>query len=422
MAETQTFAYGTASSLSRSLSCKNDTLHHDRLDLKLEVKAGSEPGTFEGYGAIFGNRDNDNDIVVKGAFVDSLKERTPAMLWQHNTKEPIGRFLDVREDDKGLYVRGKLSMKGKGAEAYELLSMGAMDGLSIGFVTKEATRDAASGTRTIQKADLMEISLVTFPANEMARIDSVKAASAISDERSFERFLRASGFSRSRAKTITAKGFKTDTYSHKKGHMMPYDEQEIAAIVDGLEYKKDRLLYRSDNFIERKKSFAKGPHLALIEETIGNFLSAYRAIRPTPQPMRLLRGETKKFHLGINLRQSSRGVKIKYDGTGIHLFECKINYWKWASTGPEREEIYLFQRKGSARLTNRFSQGSITGDQLRKWLGQIESLRQLESAVSRIENALKTLAPHGTLTYKGPHLKDPVPDMRHRNQIFNITG
>jgi hypothetical protein len=56
---------------------------HDQLDLKLEVKAGPEPGTFEGYGAVFGNRDRDGDIVQKGAFAESLKARTPALLWQH---------------------------------------------------------------------------------------------------------------------------------------------------------------------------------------------------------------------------------------------------------------------------------------------------------------------------------------------------
>lgn len=254
MAETQTFSCGALPSLSpkSNLSVKNDTfdrhmLPSDRLDLKLEVKAGDEPGTFEGYGAIFGNRDNDNDIVVKGAFADSLQARMPAMLWQHNMKEPIGRFMDVREDDKGLYVRGKLSMKGKGAEAYELLSMGAMDGLSIGFVTKEATRDAATGTRTIHKADLMEISLVTFPANEMARIESVKAANMIADERAFERFLRSSGFSRNRAKTITAKGFKADMNTSMKGNMMYISDEDVADIVDTLEAKANNIRDRFGN-------------------------------------------------------------------------------------------------------------------------------------------------------------------------------
>lgn len=177
----------------------------------LEVKADGEHGSFEGYGAIFGNLDRDGDVVARGAFTDSLKGRLPALLWQHNAKEPIGRFDVVREDAKGLYVKGRLSMQGRGREAYELLKMGALDGLSIGFVTREASRDARTGTRTITRADLMEISLVTFPANDLARISGVKQAysapAAPDTPRGFERMLRDHGFSRSRAKAITAKGF-----------------------------------------------------------------------------------------------------------------------------------------------------------------------------------------------------------------------
>lgn len=189
------------------------------MSLPLEIKADGTTGSFEGYGAIFGNKDRDGDIVARGAFTESLKAGMPALLWQHDQKAPIGRFDAVREDDKGLFVKGKLVMQGRGLEAYELLKMGALNGLSIGFVTKEASRDPATNTRTISKADLMEISLVTFPANELARVSNVKAAlstseetsmfeTPISDARSFERMLRDNGFSRSRAKAITAKGFK----------------------------------------------------------------------------------------------------------------------------------------------------------------------------------------------------------------------
>ena len=189
--------------------------------LTLETKDSAPDGTFEGYGAVFGNTDRDGDIVAPGAFAESLKERLPALLWQHNVKEPIGRFDVVREDKKGLYVKGRLSAHGRGREAYDLLKMGALDGLSIGFVTKEAQRSRASGTRIITKADLMEVSLVTFPANELARISTVKQRTdlmthddTIDDPRSFERFLRENGFSRSRAKAITAKGFRGVESSH----------------------------------------------------------------------------------------------------------------------------------------------------------------------------------------------------------------
>ncbi|UTW56174.1 HK97 family phage prohead protease [Kordiimonas sp. SCSIO 12610] len=438
MAETQSFSRGVVPCFVKKSdnlteepnSPQQEHRGHDRLNLKLEVKAGGEPGMFEGYGAVFGNRDNDNDIVLKGAFADSLRARTPAMLWQHNMREPIGRFLDVREDEKGLYVRGKLSMKGRGAEAYELLSMGALDGLSIGFVTKEATRDAATGTRTIHKADLMEISLVTFPANEMARVESVKAdaathgdaamsGDAIMDERAFERFLRASGFSRNRAKTITAKGFKADMNAHKKGNMMPYDEQDIADIVNDLEFKRDYLLDYSSDVFERKQRLPKGPHAALIEETIRNIISAYRSIRPTPQPIHMLRGETSQFRLALNFDKTGK-VKIIPGGKGIHMFECEVVYWKWTKNGPKRSKLKLFQRRSAARLTEVYHAGKVKD--LREWLGSFRTVSQVESAISRVNQVINTLAPRGTITYKGPHLRDPIPDMEHSEIDFRILG
>lgn len=221
-------------------------------NLTLETKENAPAGTFEGYGAVFGNTDRDGDIVAQGAFADSLKGRLPALLWQHNPKEPIGRFDVVREDKKGLYVKGRLSQTGRGAEAYELMKMGALDGLSIGFVTREAARNAATGTRTINKADLMEVSLVTFPANELARVASVKHTDSLSrshampnaqieDPRSFERFLRENGFSRSRAKTITAKGFRCDGGAG-----------EIASLINEVKAKQSLLTGKISLDIEMK--------------------------------------------------------------------------------------------------------------------------------------------------------------------------
>lgn len=219
-----------------------ETTQTRRLALPLEIKADGETGTFEGYGAIFGNKDRDGDIVSPGAFRESLKKGLPALLWQHDQKQPVGRFEDVREDDKGLYVKGRLAQEGKGLEAYELLKMGALNGLSIGFVTKEASRDPATRTRTITEADLMEISLVTFPANELARVSSVKTAplprlyedqhvqtspfggAPIHNARDFERMLRREGFSRREAKMITGHGFR--------GADMPaLESTEIAELV-----------------------------------------------------------------------------------------------------------------------------------------------------------------------------------------------
>src|SRR5690606_4549046 len=99
------------------------------LDVPFEVREVSEDGTFTGYGSVFGVKDSYNEIVVPGAFVDSIEKRVPAMLWQHRSGEPIGVYEEVREDSVGLFLRGRLAMKtARGAEAYELLKMKAISG------------------------------------------------------------------------------------------------------------------------------------------------------------------------------------------------------------------------------------------------------------------------------------------------------
>ena len=154
----------------------------ERLEVPLEVKGtNDENGTFEGYGSTFGNMDSDKDIVAAGAFAESLAAKGPKkvkLLWQHDRRQPIGVYEQISEDGKGLFVKGRLLHKGvrQAAEAYELLKAGALDSLSIGFRTLEDTWDRDSGVRTITKTDLMEISLVTFPANDQATIHAVKAA------------------------------------------------------------------------------------------------------------------------------------------------------------------------------------------------------------------------------------------------------
>jgi len=229
----------------------------DKLCLPLEIKAedgDTAPGSFEGYGSVFGNRDRDGDIVASGAFADSLKGRLPALLWQHDQKAPIGTFDEVREDARGLYVKGRLAMSGRGLEAYDLLKMGALNGLSIGFISKEASRDPVSGARTIHKADLMEVSLVTFPANELARVADVKAqaqkstavspadvTAPIESARAFERMLRENGFSRSRAKAITAKGFRATALSSPE-MIAP---NNIAELIAGLKARQQHLETKS---------------------------------------------------------------------------------------------------------------------------------------------------------------------------------
>lgn len=148
----------------------------------LQIKAAGDDGTVEGYGSVFGVRDNYDDVIAKGAFIDSLKSHKaagtmPAMLWQHDADKPIGVWTEMVEDEKGLRIKGQLAMETvKGKEAHALLKMGALNGLSIGFMSKEWAYDRETEVRTLTAIDLWEVSLVTFPANEKARVTNVKAS------------------------------------------------------------------------------------------------------------------------------------------------------------------------------------------------------------------------------------------------------
>lgn len=181
------------------------------LDTHLEIKSVSDSGVFAGMGSVYSVIDQGDDVVAPGAFGASLKEwsakgRMPALLWQHNQREPIGAYTKMQETDAGLYVEGQLCLKTqRGAEAYELMKMKAISGLSIGFITRQDSYDQKSGVRTIKQGDLMEVSLVTFPMNDDARIQTVKSIELITDFKSAEAYLRESGLSKSAATAIVGR-------------------------------------------------------------------------------------------------------------------------------------------------------------------------------------------------------------------------
>ena len=131
--------------------------------------------TVSGYASLFEQADENNDVVARGAYAASLKEKRDKgvrikMLWQHDPAQPIGVWETVREDEKGLFVKGYLlSDVPKAAEAAALLAAGALDGLSIGYRTKKAQR-GAQGRRYLTQIDLWEVSLVTFPMLRTARV------------------------------------------------------------------------------------------------------------------------------------------------------------------------------------------------------------------------------------------------------------
>jgi HK97 family phage prohead protease len=139
-------------------------------------------GTVEGYASLFGELDQARDMMMRGAFAETLSvrgiRRVP-MLFQHNPSEPVGIWLELREDHRGLFARGRLIPEvARGRELLSLLRAGAIDGLSIGFRTSKARIDPRTRIRRIYAVDLWEISIVTFPMLAGARVRAVKRSQA----------------------------------------------------------------------------------------------------------------------------------------------------------------------------------------------------------------------------------------------------
>lgn len=182
----------------------------EEMDIAFEYKAeDDEKGMFSGYGSIFGNKDLGNDVVVEGAFAKSIGKKgakAVKMLYQHRQDEPIGVFDEIIEDRRGLKVKGRLAMgTQRGREVYELMKMGALDGLSIGYRVdpKGAEYDEKGKRRYLKSVDLMEISAVTFPMNPRARVQAVKGAERT--VREWEELLRDAGsLSRNEAKAAAS--------------------------------------------------------------------------------------------------------------------------------------------------------------------------------------------------------------------------
>lgn len=156
----------------------------------VDLQTVEADGTFSGYASVFGQVDLGQDLVMPGAFRDSLAERGARgvkLLFQHDPNEPIGVWLELAEDARGLFAKGRLMPEvTRAREVLSLMRAGALDGLSIGFRTVQGRTDPASGVRRLDKIDLWEISIVTFPMLPQARVSAVKrhAASPPRDGRS----------------------------------------------------------------------------------------------------------------------------------------------------------------------------------------------------------------------------------------------
>ena len=194
-------------------------------ELKFAADDGAQAMSFTGYGAVFGNVDSYGDVIEAGAFskfladVKAGNQPWPAMLsqhggWQMSAEDmtPIGVWTDFAEDGHGLKVAGQLADTPRGLEMYKLMKMSprpAIDGMSIGYIAKEwePRSKPEDPKRKLKRIDLIEVSIVTRPANGKARVESVKNDWT---ERDFERLLtRDAGLSRSDALVVINQGFKS---------------------------------------------------------------------------------------------------------------------------------------------------------------------------------------------------------------------
>lgn len=196
-------------------------LQHKEFSFKATgVRADGARGKFSGYGSVFDNMDENGEIVARGAFTKSLAEIKAAKkiipaLWQHRSAEPIGGFPDLSEDNFGLKVTDGFLLKDavvKAAEAFALMEAEVVTGLSIGYFVRKSSFDEKTGVRTLLELDLVEISIVTFPANQLAQVSDVKSivqSGKLPTLPEFEKFLcETGGFSKSQAIAIAGNGLR----------------------------------------------------------------------------------------------------------------------------------------------------------------------------------------------------------------------
>ena len=198
----------TADALKYIIRLSSEVDDMEKLDFAFEVKEADikEDGIFSGYGSTFGGEpDSYGDVIAQGAFKNSLasggrNRNGIALLWQHDSSQPIGVWQQMVEDSKGLAVQGKLALDTQlGKETYNLLKMGAIKGMSIGYNAKVWEYDKEKDIRLLKEIELWEVSLVTFPANIHAQITGVKAFEEAQTIREFETALRDAGLSSKQA-------------------------------------------------------------------------------------------------------------------------------------------------------------------------------------------------------------------------------
>lgn len=212
----------------------NKTLSFDQTEIKFT--GDGKQGIFEGYASVFNNTDSDGDIILPGAFKNALANQTRkvAMFFNHKTWElPVGKWDALEEDSKGLLVRGQLTPGHSGAaDLKAAMQHGTVEGMSVGFsVNKDDYSMGTSGRIFKNVAALREISVCTFPANELAGVSAMKSAEGIETIRDMEGWLRDSvGLSKSQAVGMIAR-FKSAIRSESEGDR---NEDQISALLESI--------------------------------------------------------------------------------------------------------------------------------------------------------------------------------------------
>lgn len=186
--------------------------------------------SFEAYASTFGNMDSYDDVIMPGAFTETLKKRKPKLAYQHDVTRLPGIIVAAEEDSNGLLVRGEFLNTPLGLQVYEEVKSGAINQMSIGFTTTDAEY-SGDGVRLIKAVELYEVSFVTFPANERALVTHIKSE-GIKTIRDFEEFLRDAGFSRKDATRLASHGFKTSEEIKRDA-----DISELAETLNNLQQK-----------------------------------------------------------------------------------------------------------------------------------------------------------------------------------------
>lgn len=236
--------------------------------IPLQIKSLNER-QFDGYGSVFGNVDLGGDVIVPGAFKDSLRryrgeEQLPLMFWSHDPTQVPGAWQEMKEDGRGLYVKGTLADTQLGNEVRTLLSMKAVRGLSIGFsIAPNGVEYDDDGTRIIKKVDLWEVSVVSLPMNPRAQVAHAKTRLSASGEyvptsqelttlkRSLETWFRSKGLSRAAAITYASMAFRdesSETLGASPGNGETPEPEQREAVQEQAQVE-DRLTKLADEML-----------------------------------------------------------------------------------------------------------------------------------------------------------------------------